>query len=71
MNMKCPSCAADLLQDTRDVPYLYKGEPTVIPAVIGNFCVACGETVLDMAESTRISAAMLEFNRQVNASIRR
>jgi transcriptional regulator, XRE family len=29
----------------------------------------CGEAVLDVAESTRTSAAMLEFNKQVNASI--
>ena len=68
--MKCPSCAAaELVHDTRDMPYIYKGESTIIPAVTGNFCPACGETVLDAAESTRTSAAMLEFNKQVNASI--
>ena len=68
--MKCPSCAAaELTHDTRDMPYTYKGESTVIPAVAGDFCPACGEAVLDMAESTRISMAMLEFNKQVNASI--
>jgi HTH-type transcriptional regulator/antitoxin MqsA len=68
--MKCPSCAAaELVRDTRDLPYIYKGETTVIPAVTGDFCPACGEAVLDVAESTRTSAAMLEFNKQVNASI--
>ena len=68
--MKCPSCAAaELVHDTRDMPYTYKGEPTNIPAVTGDYCPACGEVVLDMAESSRISAAMLEFNKQVNASI--
>lgn len=68
--MKCPSCAAaELVRDTRDMPYAYKGETTVIPAVTGEFCPACGEFVLDVAESTRTSAAMLEFNKQVNASI--
>src|ERR1700730_1843504 len=68
--MKCPSCASsELTHDTRDMPYTYKGESTVIPAVTGDFCPACGEAVLDMAESTRISMAMLEFNKQVNASI--
>lgn len=35
----------------------------------GDFCPACDEAVLDMAESTRTSMAMLEFNKQVNASI--
>ena len=68
--MKCPSCvSAELVHDTRDMPYIYKGESTVIPDVTGDFCPACGEAVLDMAESTRTSAAMLDFNKQVNASI--
>jgi HTH-type transcriptional regulator/antitoxin MqsA len=68
--MKCPNCAAaKLVHDTRDMPYTYKGESTFIPAVSGDFCAACGEVVLDLAESTRTSAAMLEFNKQVNAAI--
>ncbi len=57
------------MRDTRDVPYTYKGETTVIPAVRGDFCPACGESVLAPVESKRVSAAMLEFNKQVNASI--
>ncbi len=68
--MKCPTCAAaELVHDTRDMPYTYKGESTTIPTVIGDFCPACGETVLNMSESTRTSKAMLEFNKQVNSSI--
>lgn len=68
--MKCPVCgAAKLVKDTRDLPYTYKGESTVIPSVKGQFCPACGEAVLDLAESARTSEAMLEFNKQVNASI--
>lgn len=68
--MKCPSCAAaKLVHDTRDMPYTYKGESTVIPAVTGDFCPACGEAVLDAGESMRTSTAMLQFNKQVNASI--
>jgi len=70
MNMKCQICAnAELVHDIRDIPYTYKGETTVIPAVTGDFCPACGEVVLTMAESMRVSALMLEFNKQVNASI--
>ena len=70
MNVKCPSCAAvELVHDTRDIPYTYKGESTIIPMVTGDFCPACGEAVLDVTESTRTSSAMLEFNKQVNASI--
>lgn len=68
--MKCPSCgAARLVRDTRDIPYIYKGETTAIPAVRGEFCPACGESVLAAAESKRVSMAMLDFNKQVNASI--
>jgi len=68
--MKCPICAkAQLVHDTRDIPYTYKGESTVIPAVAGDFCPACGEAVLDGAESARASGLMLEFNKQVNAAI--
>ncbi|OWJ97898.1 antitoxin [Pseudomonas sp. A46] len=67
--MKCPFCAAELVHDTRDMPHTYKGESTTIPAVTGDFCPACGATVLDAGESTRVSAVMLAFNKQVNASI--
>jgi HTH-type transcriptional regulator/antitoxin MqsA len=70
MSMKCPHCGrAKLVHDTRDMSYTYKAETTVIPAVTGDFCPACDEAVLDMAESTRTSALMLAFNRQVNAAI--
>jgi HTH-type transcriptional regulator/antitoxin MqsA len=68
--MKCPSCGEKkLVRDKRNVPYTYKGETTTIPAVRGEFCPACGESVLAAAESKRVSSAMLEFNKQVNASI--
>ena len=68
--MKCPNCGeAKLVRDTRAMPYTYKGETTTIPDVTGDFCPACGENVLAAAESARVSAAMLEFNKQVNASI--
>ena len=68
--MKCPTCSeAELVPDIRDLPYVYKGESAVIPAVTGEFCPACGEAVLAGDEATRTSSAMLEFNKQVNASI--
>jgi HTH-type transcriptional regulator/antitoxin MqsA len=70
MKMTCPICdKADLVHDTRDMPYTYKGESTFIPDVTGDFCSSCGEAILDAAESARTSALMLEFNKQVNASI--
>jgi len=57
------------VRDTREMAYTYKGESTVIPGVTGDFCAACGEAILDATESARTSATMLEFNKQVNASI--
>ena len=68
--MTCPTCgAAKMVHDTRDMPYTYKGESTIIPSVTGDFCPACDETVLDAGEAVRTSALMLAFNKQVNASI--
>jgi HTH-type transcriptional regulator/antitoxin MqsA len=58
-----------LVHDTRDMPYTYKGESTMIPAVIGDFCPACDESILNSNESQRTMSCMLEFNKQVNASI--
>lgn len=68
--MKCPVCgAAELIHDTRDLPYVYKGETTVLAEVAGDFCPACGESILDAAESERVMEAMRAFNKQVNAAI--
>jgi HTH-type transcriptional regulator/antitoxin MqsA len=70
MIMKCPVCgAAELIHDTRDLSYTYKGETTVIAAVAGDFCPACAESVLDAAESNRVMREMRAFSKQVNAAI--
>jgi hypothetical protein len=45
------------------MPYTYQGETTVIPGVAGDFCPACGESILEMKESMRTSSAMLEFKK--------
>lgn len=68
--MKCPSCGtADLVHDTRDLPYTYKGESTLLPRVTGEFCPACDEPILDASESRRTMDLMLAFSKQVNASL--
>lgn len=68
--MKCPVCgAAELIHDTRDLPYTYKGETTTIPAVTADFCPACSESITDMLETTRVMREMQAFNKQVNAAI--
>ena len=67
--MKCPCCAAaELIHDIRDMPYTYKGDATIIPAVTGDFCPACGEVVLDREHGDRYSELMRQFNKQVNAA---
>jgi HTH-type transcriptional regulator / antitoxin MqsA len=67
--MKCPVCgAAELIHDTRDLPYTYKGETTVIPAVTADFCPACDESITDLAETDRVMREMQAFNKQVNAA---
>jgi len=67
--VKCPVCGvAELIRGTRDLPYTYKGETTVIPAVTADFCPACDESITDMAETERVMREMQAFNKQVNAA---
>lgn len=67
--MKCPVCGgAELVHDTRDLPYIYKGETTILSGVTGEFCPACNESVLDANESRRIMDLMLDFDKEVRAA---
>jgi HTH-type transcriptional regulator/antitoxin MqsA len=69
MNMQCPICAdADLIHDTRDVQYTYKGESTVFDNITADFCPACGEFILDADEARQFGGLVRGFNKQVNAS---
>ena len=66
--MKCPVCAsADLVPETRDLPYSYQGQSTVLPAVRGAFCPACSEGVLEGADANRISAVLRAFHQTLKA----
>ena len=68
--MKCPVCGgAELIPDTRDLPYIYRGETTTIPAVTGEFCPACGEAILGATESDRVMREMKAFGKEVNAAV--
>ena len=67
--MKCPYCGKEELKKVkREMPYIYKGEQTLIKAVRGDFCPACDEVVLDNSESERTSELMLKFNKEVNSA---
>lgn len=66
--MKCPGCGGAVLQhDTRDIEYEYKGRKTIIEAITGDYCGACGEAVLDDEAGDKYMAAITAFNREVNA----
>lgn len=61
--MNCPCCGgAVLARDTRDLSYTRAGKTLIIPAVTGQWCPVCGETVLDDDEAERVSLAALAFN---------
>ncbi|MCX8985157.1 type II toxin-antitoxin system MqsA family antitoxin [Citrobacter portucalensis] len=66
--MKCPICGgAELVHETRDIEYEYKGRKTTISGVTGDFCDACGESILDDEAGDQYMAAITAFNREVNA----
>lgn len=68
--MKCPVCGvAELVHDTRDTPYSYKGKTTAIIAVTGDFCPECGESILTAAESERVMREMQAFAKRVNTAM--
>ncbi|VWD33976.1 type II toxin-antitoxin system MqsA family antitoxin [Burkholderia lata] len=63
--MKCPACgAAQLIRDTRDIPYPGQDHATVIPQITGDFCPACGESLLDMENASRLGEAVTRFATQ-------
>lgn len=66
----CPECGtASPVHDTRDVSYTYKGQTTVIAALEGDYCDACGEAVFTRKDGDRYSAAIAEFARRINGEV--
>lgn len=67
--MKCPCCGeTELVHDTRDLRYAYKGKITTIQAVTGDFCSRCGEVVMSREHGDRFSELVGLFQQQVNAT---
>lgn len=65
--MKCGNCGSSKVKRaTRDQAFTYKGETTIIAAVKGDWCGACGEVMLERPEIDRTSAAMGAFIKTVN-----
>lgn len=65
--MECPYCGASALkQETRDLPYIYKGQETVIKGITGEFCGNCHESIIDGAQTDKLLGGMQSFRREVN-----
>ena len=68
--MKCPICGdAELVTDTRDVEYEYKGQKTTLKTVSGDFCDACGEIIMDARQGEYYMKQVAAFKRRVNSQI--
>jgi len=66
--MKCPVCGeVELIHATRDMPYTYKGETTIIAQVEADWCDACGEFLAGPEESSRVMEAMARTRQHINA----
>ena len=65
--MICPECGAgELVHDTRQKTYRYRGKEIPIPAVTGDHCTACGVVVLDREEGDRVAKLVGAALRQAN-----
>ena len=63
----CPICgAAGMVRAARDLPYSYKGRETIIPAVVADWCNACGESLTGPDETGRVMRAMAAFQREID-----
>lgn len=65
--MKCPECgSSELVRDTRQKTYRYRGKEIPIPAVTGDHCPACGVVVLDREEGDRVAKLVGASPRQAD-----
>ncbi|PQV52372.1 type II toxin-antitoxin system MqsA family antitoxin [Paraburkholderia sp. BL21I4N1] len=70
--MKCPVCGAtELVRDTRNIPFSYKGRTTIVSDVTGEFCDACGESLLAPDDAARWMKEIHDFKRGVDATLAR
>jgi len=64
----CPVCGAGkLVHGPRDVPYSYKGQSTILPALTGNYCPVCSNLLMDLDEARRAMGLTLAFRNKVDA----
>ena len=66
VNHVCVQCGADdMVHDTRDLPFKYKGNTTTIHAVAGWYCQHCEEAYLD--DMAAYSSAIDKFAESIDA----
>jgi HTH-type transcriptional regulator/antitoxin MqsA len=59
VKIKCHVCGkGELVQDTRDMPYTYKGRKTVLKGISEEWCTSCGEVFLRNDEIDNFMAAV-------------
>lgn len=62
--MKCYACQHSKLMDSQfPVQYSYEGEPVIIPGVQGLVCETCDAFIIDKEEAVKITAFMLEHQK--------
>lgn len=65
--MKCGACGAETVtQETRDLPYSYRGVTTTLHAISAQFCSTCGEATMDHDEADHYGKLVSVFKQQVN-----
>jgi HTH-type transcriptional regulator / antitoxin MqsA len=67
---KCAVCGkGELVQETKSMPYTYKGQQTRLEGIAGLWCQSCGEVFLKGDEIDLYMEAAGEFKKQVNAGL--
>ncbi len=67
--MKCHACSAGtFVIETRDDPYEYKSQKTIIPGVNYKYCGNCKESFRSEASQKRYMELIEQFKRQVDAT---
>jgi HTH-type transcriptional regulator/antitoxin MqsA len=69
--MRCAECDSnkELVEETRDLPYTYKGRKTVLKDISGGWCPACGEVYFRPGQGDKYLAAIRAFKKEVNAAM--
>lgn len=67
--MKCVTCGKGMMvRESRDISYTYKTQTTTIPAVNGDYCSSCDESLHSGEEAEYLSSQMMAFAKEVNAA---